>query len=90
MESKEPKYKKFIGAADSLSLGISMVVAVLLGFGIGYWLKVTFEKEWLLWLGIFWGVGAAVLNVYKAYKKQVKEFDELAQDPKYKDQKKDL
>jgi F0F1-type ATP synthase assembly protein I len=84
MSSKnEPKYKKFIGAADSLSLGISVVVAILLGVGIGFWLKNTFDSVWLLWLGVFWGVAAAFLNIYKAYKKQVKEYDELKDDPRY-------
>lgn len=82
--NEEPKLKKFVQAADSLSLGISMVVAILIGFGLGYWMKSTFGYDWLLWLGIFWGVAAAVLNVYKAYKKQVRELDELAKDPKYR------
>ncbi len=80
---KEPKYKKVIEAADGLSLGISVVVAILLGVAIGYGLKKLFSYEWLFWLGVFWGVGAAILNIYKAYKKQKKELDKLAKDPRY-------
>lgn len=83
-DKKEPKLKKIILAADLLSLGISIVVAVLIGFGLGYWMRSSFGYEWLLWLGIFWGVAAAVLNVYKAYKKQLKELDELTKNPKYR------
>jgi len=71
------------GAYD-LSLGISMVVAVLIGVGLGYGMRKLFGYEWLFWLGVFWGVAAAILNVYKAYRKQVKAFEEYANDPRYK------
>lgn len=38
---------------------------------------------WTLWIGVFIGVAAAILNVYKAYIKQKASLDELANDPKY-------
>jgi F0F1-type ATP synthase assembly protein I len=82
-EQEEPKYKKVVEGVDQLSLGISMVVAIILGVGIGIGLRSLFEQEWLFWLGLFWGVAAAFLNVQKAYKKQKRELDELANDPKY-------
>ncbi len=81
---KKPKYGKIIEGAEQLSLGISMVVAVLIGVGIGIFLKNTFHTWWLLWVGVFIGIAAAVLNVYKAYKKQVKEYDEFKDDTRYK------
>jgi ATP synthase protein I len=77
------KSQKMYQGMGGLSLGISMVVAILFGVGIGLWLRSLFEQEWLLWLGVFWGVGGAVLNVYKAYKKEQREYDKIAQDPKY-------
>lgn len=80
---EEPKLKKIVDAADGLSLGISIVVAVLIGVGIGLGLKSLFGYVWLFWLGVFWGIAAAILNVYKAYKKQKASLDELANDPKY-------
>ena len=46
-------------------------------------MKALFGQPWLLWLGVFWGVGAAINNVYRAYKKQKRELDELAKDPRY-------
>jgi len=79
----DPKLKKIVDAADGLSLGISMVVAVLIGVAIGLGLKNLTGATWTLWIGVFIGVGAAVLNVYKAYAKQKKSLDELANDPRY-------
>lgn len=85
MEKKEeePKFKKIVDAADGLSLGISMAVAVLLGVGIGLGLRNLTGAGWTLWIGVFIGISAAILNVYKAYAKQKKELDKLAQDPRY-------
>ena len=87
--NEEPKLKKIVVAADGLSLGISMVVAVLLGVGLGLSMKMIFGIPWLLWVGVFWGVSAAILNVYKVYEKQKKSLDELADDPRYRHKKYD-
>ena len=86
---EEPKLKKIVNAADGLSLGISIVVAILLGVGLGLFLKNLFDQTWLLWLGVFWGIAAAIMNVYKAYEKQKKSLDELADDPRYRHKKYD-
>ncbi|MDD3325244.1 MAG: AtpZ/AtpI family protein [Sulfurospirillaceae bacterium] len=83
-ESKKPKLGKIIEGAEQLSLGISIVVAILIGVGIGLFLKSFFNQNWLLWVGVFWGVSAAILNVYKAYKQQMKSLDELKDDVRYK------
>ena len=84
MSEDKPKVKKVVEGAFDLSLGISMVVAVLIGIGLGIGMKNLFGISWLLWLGVFWGVAAAFLNIYKAYKKQMRSLDELKNDPKYK------
>ncbi len=86
-EHQKPKYRPIIEGAEQLSLGISMVVAVLLGVGIGILMKNFFHQNWLLWLGVFWGVSGAILNIYKAYKKQMKSLDELKDDVRYKNYK---
>lgn len=83
MAEEEPKFKKIAEGANGLSLGISMVVAVLMGIGIGLGLQNLTGASWTLWIGVFIGVGAAISNVYKAYAKQKKVFDELAKDPRY-------
>lgn len=78
-----PKYRDAMLAYSNATLGISMVLAVLIGVGIGLGLEYLFGIAWLFWLGTAWGICAAILNVYKAYKRQKKEFDVLAKDPKY-------
>ena len=87
-QKEKPRIKPIIEAADHLSLGISMVVAVAMGVGIGYLLRRWTGIEWLFWVGIFIGIGAAFLNVYKAYSKQLKEFEELSKQPRYAVKKK--
>lgn len=82
-EERKPRIKPIIEAADSLSLGISMVVAVLMGVGIGWLLRRLTDIGWLFWVGVAIGVAAAILNVYKAYSKQYKAFEELAKEPRY-------
>lgn len=76
-ENDKPKTRRVIEGAEQLSLGISIVVAVLLGVGIGILLKNWTGYTWTLWIGVFWGVAGAILNVYKAYKKQKASLDEL-------------
>lgn len=82
-ENHKPRIKPIIEAADSLSLGISMVVAVVMGVGIGYLLRNLTGIAWLFWVGVAIGIAAAVLNIYKAYSKQYKVFEELAKEPRY-------
>ena len=72
LEKKTKKTKAVMEGAGNLSLGISMVVAVLIGIGLGILMKNMIGYDWLLWLGVAWGVGGAGLNVYKAYKKRGK------------------
>lgn len=78
------KINSLVLAAEQLSLGISMVVAVGIGLAMGYYLRKFFGYEWLFWFGVFVGFAAAFLNVYKAYKRQNKELESLKDDPRYK------
>lgn len=82
-EEKQPRIKPIIEAADNLSLGISMVVAVAMGTGIGFLLKSMTGLAWTLWIGVFIGIAAAILNVFKAYKKQKEMYEDLAKEPRY-------
>lgn len=82
---KKKIFKQAIQAADSLSLGISMVIAILIGVGLGYLLKIYTGIFWLFWIGVAVGVAAAILNVYKAYKAQVASYEEFKDGKRYKD-----
>lgn len=86
-EEQKPRVKPIIEGAESLSLGISMVVAVLIGVGLGLGLRSITGIGWLLWVGVAIGIAAAFLNVFKAYSKQYKEFEKLAQQKRYQIQK---
>lgn len=83
-KEETPKYAKLVEGADGLSLGISIVVAVLMGVGVGMLMKGAFGYDWLFWLGVAWGIGGAIMNVYKAYKKQVASYAEFKDDVRYK------
>lgn len=82
--SEKPKYGKYVEGAEQLSLGVSIVVAILMGIGLGWLMRDWFGYGWLFWLGVFWGVGGALLNIYKAYKKNVASLDELKDENRYK------
>ncbi|WP_345978136.1 AtpZ/AtpI family protein [Sulfurimonas sp. HSL3-7] len=83
-ENEKPRLKPIIEGAETLSLGISMVVAVLIGVGLGLGLKHLTGLTWTLWIGVAIGIAAAFLNVYKAYSKQYKAFEELAKERRYR------
>ncbi|MGP1485056.1 MAG: AtpZ/AtpI family protein [Campylobacter sp.] len=76
--------KDVVSGAEQLSLGVSIVVALMIGVGFGYWLMRETGVKWLLFVGIAIGIAAAVLNVKKAYDAQIKSLDEL-KDEKFKE-----
>ncbi len=82
-KEEKPKHQDKIVALDSLSLGISIVAAIIIGFGIGYGLKQLTGYTWTLWVGIAWGIAAAILNIYRAYKKAQKVYEGMENDPRY-------
>ena len=83
VKAEKPKHQDKIVALDSLSLGISIVAAIIIGFGIGYGLKQLTGYTWTLWVGIAWGIAAAILNIYRAYKKAQKVYEGMENDPRY-------
>lgn len=68
--NRAKKVRTIIEAANHLSLGISIVVAILIGVGIGMLLAKIYKP--LFFFGLILGISAAILNVYKAYKLIVK------------------
>jgi F0F1-type ATP synthase assembly protein I len=48
------------------TVGMSFVLALVMGFGAGYWLDGRWgTRPWLSFLGFFLGMAAGVLNVYR-------------------------
>jgi len=84
-QTSKPKYADIVEGAEQLSLGVSMVASILIGIAIGIGLKKISGVSWLFWIGVFIGLSSAILNIYRAYKKQKAELDKLKDDPRYKD-----
>jgi len=82
-EKEVPKHRDKLEALDNMSLGISIVVAIAIGVGVGLLLKEWTGYTWMLWIGLAYGIAAAILNVKKAYDRQKRVLDKLADDPKY-------
>ncbi|MCI6641705.1 MULTISPECIES: AtpZ/AtpI family protein [Campylobacter] len=78
---------KIVRGADALSLGISIVVAILIGVGLGIWLKKLTGSTTIFIVCVIFGVLAAILNVYKSFKMLQNSLKELEDDPKYKNYK---
>lgn len=78
-----------VKGAEQLSLGISIVVAIIIGSGAGYWIMKETGWTWTLFAGVAVGIAAAALNVKKAYDAQIKSLDELKDKGKFKPAKDD-
>lgn len=52
------------------TIGLSFVLALVMGFGGGFWLDLQLgTKPWLTFVGFFCGLAAGVLNVYRVMTK---------------------
>lgn len=78
------KIREVIEGAEQLSLGISVVVAIMLGIGLGVLLKNWTGIWWMILIGAFFGICAGIYNIFLAYQKQKKSLDELKDDVRYK------
>lgn len=68
MASTPPTAWRLIGELGTV--GLSFVLALVMGFGVGYWLDARLQtKPWLTFLGFFVGLAAGVLNVYRVMSK---------------------
>ena len=61
-------------AGQAGSLGIEIVVCLLIGGGGGYLLDRKLNTHWIMYLGLFIGLGAAIkgiVRVAKAYRREI-------------------
>jgi len=64
MAQTSPSTWQLIGQLSTI--GMSFVFALVIGFGVGFWLDgVLGTKPWLAFVGFFLGLAAGVLNVYR-------------------------
>lgn len=80
------KKSEIVKGANTLSLGISMVVAVLIGVGLGIMVKKQTNSLILFWICVAFGVMAAIANVYKIYKESLKSFENTENSAKNDDE----
>ena len=78
-----------VKGAEQLSLGISIVVAIIIGSGAGYWITKETGWTWTLFAGVAVGIAAAGLNIKKAYDAQIKSLEQLKDESKFKPAKDD-
>ena len=78
-----------VKGAEQLSLGISIVVAIIIGSGAGYWIMKETGWTWTLFAGVAVGIAAAALNIKKAYDAQIKSLEQLKDEGKFKPAKDD-
>jgi F0F1-type ATP synthase assembly protein I len=60
------------------ALGIEITLCFLIGGGAGYLLDRKLNTHWIMYLGLFFGLGAAikgVMRVVKAYKRETASED---------------
>jgi F0F1-type ATP synthase assembly protein I len=60
------------------ALGLEIALDLVIGGGAGYFLDRKLNTHWIMYLGLFFGLGAAVkalMRVTKAYKRAVAEED---------------
>ena len=83
------KIKDIVAGAEQLSLGIFNRSCDL----AWHWARLSCKKGYKFHASTLdsfaIGIAAAILNVYKAYKAQVKSLDELKDETRYKGYKKD-
>ena len=63
------------------ALGIEIALDLVIGGGGGYFLDRKLNTHWIMYLGLFFGLGAAVkalMRVTKAYKRSVAQEDAAA------------
>ena len=65
-------------AATAGALGIEIALCFGIGGGVGYYLDRKFNTHWIMYLGLFFGLGAAIkgiMRVVKQYRREVESDD---------------
>ena len=70
----DPDSKKMWRSAGTAgALGIEIALCIVIGAGGGYWLDRKLNTHWIMYLGLLFGIGAAIkgiLRVTRQYKRE--------------------
>ncbi len=70
-EERRKKIKYYRELYDATTVGFSVVIAILIGGGLGYWLDRKFNSShhWLFFLFLLFGIIAGFKNMFYGIKK---------------------
>jgi ATP synthase protein I len=61
------------GYGDYGSIGLELVLSVLFGLGVGWWLDSKLGTRWVTWVGLGFGIAAGYRTLYRALKRANRE-----------------
>lgn len=75
MKNKDKKF--YLALYDATTVGFSVVFAIIIGGGFGYWLDNKFHTShhWAFFLFLFIGIIAGFQNMYRGIKRFKKDED---------------
>lgn len=63
-ETKKLIKEIFSGGYQASAIGLAIVLSIVIGGGLGYWLAETFNNMLFFYLGLLCGIIAGFRNVY--------------------------
>ena len=69
------------GYAAYSTIGLELVLSVLFGLGVGWWLDKKLGTAWITWVGLGFGIAAGYRSLYRALKRansEARRSEELA------------
>lgn len=63
-------------AASVGALGIEIAAEIVIGTGFGYYLDLKLKTHWIMYLGLFFGLGAAVKSLVRVTRQAKGAFED--------------
>ncbi|WP_025209875.1 AtpZ/AtpI family protein [Hippea sp. KM1] len=77
-KKRQQKVRFYLELYDATTIGFSVVLSILFGGGLGYWLDKKFNSShhWLFFLFLAFGIIAGFKNMFYGIRKVDKSLDE--------------